>query len=67
MTLKTFRFNVLKKDGFARLGKISTHRGDINTPAFMPVGTQATVKGAFINDIKKQAAKLYSLIHNIWW
>ena len=58
MTLKTFRFNVLKKDGFARLGKISTHRGDINTPAFMPVGTQATVKGAFINDIKKTGSQI---------
>ena len=53
MTLKKFSFNVLKKDGFSRLGKISTHRGNIDTPAFMPVGTQATIKGAFINDIKK--------------
>ncbi len=58
MTLKKFSFNVLKKDGFSRLGKISTHRGDIDTPAFMPVGTQATIKGAFINDIKKTGSQI---------
>ena len=53
MSLKKFSFNVIKKDGFARLGKIHTHRGDIDTPVFMPVGTQATIKGAFIEDIIK--------------
>ena len=51
MALKKFSFNVLKNNGFARLGKISTHRGEIDTPAFMPVGTQATVKATFIEDI----------------
>ena len=45
MALKTFNFNVIKKDKFARLGKIQTSRGTIDTPVFMPVGTQATVKG----------------------
>ena len=44
MALKRFAFNVLNKDKFARCGLIETHRGNINTPAFMPVGTQATVK-----------------------
>ena len=44
MALKKFAFNVLKKDKFARCGLIETHRGNIHTPAFMPVGTQATVK-----------------------
>ena len=44
MALKNFAFKVLKKDKFARCGLIETHRGNINTPAFMPVGTQATVK-----------------------
>jgi len=42
MALKKFAFNVLKKDKFARCGLIETHRGNIHTPAFMPVGTQAT-------------------------
>ncbi len=53
MALKNFAFKVLKKDKFARCGLIKTHRGDINTPAFMPVGTQATVKACTIDDIKK--------------
>ena len=47
MALKKFNFNVLKKEKFARLGKITTSRGTIDTPVFMPVGTQATVKGIF--------------------
>jgi queuine tRNA-ribosyltransferase len=39
-----FTFTLLKTDGGARLGKIATPRGIIRTPAFMPVGTAATVK-----------------------
>ncbi|MDO8527069.1 MAG: tRNA guanosine(34) transglycosylase Tgt [Deltaproteobacteria bacterium] len=40
------KFELLKtcSDSKARLGKITTPRGEINTPVFMPVGTQATVK-----------------------
>ena len=53
MALKKFNFNVVKKDNYSRLGLIKTHRGNIHTPVFMPVGTQATVKAAFIEDIKK--------------
>ena len=44
MTLKKLKFNVIENDKFARTGIIETHRGNIQTPAFMPVGTQATVK-----------------------
>ena len=58
MTLKNFTFNVIKEDGLARLGQIQTFRGNIDTPVFMPVGTQATVKGAFINDIIKTGAQI---------
>lgn len=41
-----FKFRLLKKDknSKARLGKISTPHGEISTPAFMPVGTQASIK-----------------------
>ena len=53
MTLKKFTFNVENNDHLARTGIISTHRGDIRTPAFMPVGTQATVKATFMDDIKE--------------
>ena len=58
MALKKFSFNVLSKSKNARLGIINTHRGDINTPAFMPVGTQATIKGAFIDDITKTGTQI---------
>ena len=50
MALKKFSFSVIKQDGFSRDRKITTHRGNIDTPVFMPVGTQATIKGAFIED-----------------
>ena len=58
MKLKKFSFKVVEEDNNARLGLISTHRGNIETPVFMPVGTQATVKGAFINDIVKTGSKI---------
>ena len=53
MALKKFAFKVLKKNQYARCGIIKTHRGNIQTPAFMPVGTQATIKACTIADIKK--------------
>ena len=58
MALKNFAFNVLEKDKFARRGLIETHRGNINTPAFMPVGTQATVKACTIDDVKKTGSEI---------
>ena len=53
MVLKNFSFNVIEKNNYSRTGLIETHRGNIQTPAFMPVGTQATVKACQINDIIK--------------
>ena len=58
MALKDFSFNVVGKDNHARVGLIQTHRGNINTPAFMPVGTQATVKACLINDIIKTGSEV---------
>ena len=58
MTLKKFTFNVIVKDKYSRCGLIETHRGNINTPVFMPVGTQATVKGVFIDDIIKTGTEI---------
>ena len=58
MALKDFAFNVLKKDNYARSGLIQTHRGNIKTPAFMPVGTQATVKACTINDIIQTGSQI---------
>ena len=58
MALQDFAFNVLKTDKFARCGLIKTHRGNIHTPAFMPVGTQATIKACTIDDIKKTGSEI---------
>ena len=51
MFKENFSFKVLKEDGSSRLCKINTHRGIIDTPAFMPVGTLGTIKSAFIEDV----------------
>ena len=51
MLKKEFSFELITQDDKARLGKINTSRGEIDTPAFMPVGTQGTVKGVFTDDI----------------
>ena len=40
-----FSFRLLVSDGAARRGEIVTPHGAVQTPAFMPVGTQGTVKG----------------------
>ncbi len=58
MALKNFAFKVLSNDNFARYGLIRTHRGNVHTPAFMPVGTQATVKACRIEDIKKTGSEI---------
>ena len=58
MALKKFSFNVKEIDNKARLGLIKTHRGNINTPTFMPVGTQATVKGVFVDDLIKTGSEI---------
>ena len=42
MSKTEFSFELIAQDDKARLGKINTSRGIIETPAFMPVGTQGT-------------------------
>jgi len=51
MNEQNFSFEITAQDGESRLGKISTARGIIDTPAFMPVGTLGTVKGVFTEDL----------------
>ena len=53
MFSKDFSFELITQDGKARTGKIRTLRGVIDTPTFMPVGTQGTIKGVFTDDILK--------------
>ncbi len=58
MKLKKFSFKLIEENCHARLGVINTHRGKINTPAFMPVGTQGTIKGAFLKDIVQTGTEI---------
>ena len=53
MPENNFSFELITQNDKARLGRITTQRGIIDTPAFMPVGTQGTVKGIFTDDIEK--------------
>lgn len=55
-----FRYELIKEDKHtgARLGKIHTNHGVINTPIFMPVGTQATVKSMTSEDLKEMDANI---------
>lgn len=54
----TVSFQINAKDGHARLGVLSTAHGDIRTPAFMPVGTAATVKGMMPEAVKETGADI---------
>jgi queuine tRNA-ribosyltransferase len=49
---ESFSFSLLTTDGAARRGEISTPRGVVRTPVFMPVGTAATVKAMFLDDVR---------------
>ena len=54
-----FSFSLLNKtDNAARRGEIVTPRGKVQTPAFMPVGTQATVKGLTPDDVRASGAEI---------
>ena len=53
MYTSDFSFELITQDDKARLGKINTPRGEIDTPAFMPVGTLGTVKGVYTDDLLK--------------
>ncbi|MFN3260029.1 MAG: tRNA guanosine(34) transglycosylase Tgt [Pikeienuella sp.] len=52
------RFTLLAADGAARLGRIDTPRGEIRTPAFMPVGTAATVKAMRPESVRETGADI---------
>jgi len=53
-----FSFELNTQDENARLGKISTPRGTIDTPAFMPVGTLGTVKSIFAEDLLESGSQI---------
>lgn len=51
-------FSLLNEDSGARLGKIETRRGSIDTPAFMPVGTAATVKALTVDQVNQTGSQI---------
>ncbi len=53
-----FSFTISATDGLARTGTIAMQRGDIRTPAFMPVGTAATVKAMKPADVRAAGADI---------
>lgn len=57
---KIFEFNILKtsEETCARLGKLKTPHGTIDTPVFMPVGTQATVKSLTPREVEETGAEI---------
>jgi queuine tRNA-ribosyltransferase len=58
MTKPRFAFTIHATDGRARTGTIAMQRGDIRTPAFMPVGTAATVKAMKVDDVRATGADI---------
>src|SRR5579862_2909403 len=53
-----FSFRLIAADGAARSGEIATPRGSVATPAFMPVGTQGTVKGLLPEAVRAAGADI---------
>ena len=53
-----FPFDILASEGKARTGVLKTPRGDIRTPAFMPVGTAGTVKGVYMDQVKSAGSDI---------
>ena len=69
MTLPTsgFAFSVTASDGVARVGVLETPRARINTPVFMPVGTQATVKGLTPDEVESTGARvILANTYHLW-
>ncbi len=53
-----FSFHLIATDGAARSGVINTAHGIVHTPAFMPVGTQASIKGVHHDDVRASGAEI---------
>jgi queuine tRNA-ribosyltransferase len=53
-----YSFTLIATDGMARRGRIDTWRGDVQTPAFMPVGTVGTVKAMYPEQVRETGADI---------
>lgn len=58
MSAPVFGYHVHAADGAARRGRLATAHGTVETPAFMPVGTAATVKGMRPGDVRATGAEI---------
>ncbi len=58
MSLRNFSFTLKNTDNKARRGEVNCAHGTIQTPAFMPVGTQGTVKAMKLRDVKASGAQI---------
>ncbi|HEX2559825.1 tRNA guanosine(34) transglycosylase Tgt [Phenylobacterium sp.] len=56
--MAAFPFRIDARDGRARTGVIATPRGEIRTPAFMPVGTAGTVKAMTVDQVREAGADI---------
>ncbi len=56
--MSSFSYDLLAEDNAARRGVIHTPRGDIQTPAFMPVGTSGTVKALYTDQVRDTGADI---------
>ncbi len=56
--MTAFPFDISATDGAARTGVLKTSRGDIRTPAFMPVGTAGTVKALTVDQVRQTGADI---------
>src|SRR3984893_1303982 len=58
MSVPQFSFSVTSTSGGARCGVMTTAHGNVATPAFMPVGTQGSVKGVTHRDLESSGADI---------
>ena len=61
------KYELLHQDGMARYGKLKTNYGTYETPMFMPVGTQATVKTLDERELKEiNSAVILANTYHLW-
>jgi queuine tRNA-ribosyltransferase len=56
--VKALRYELFRQDGAARLGRVSTRHGIFDTPAFMPVGTQGSIKGVLPDHVAATGSQI---------
>ncbi len=66
MTAASLRFTIDAQDGEARTGVLTTRRGQIETPVFMPVGTAGTVKGIRFEELESKDLDAQIILGNTY-